>query len=54
MKTAILIALGAVFATMLLIALNGCKLDPSKLPPCTGREAYPDPCASAPRDAGRE
>lgn len=53
MKTAILIALGAVFATMLLIALTACRLDPSKVPPCTGG-GWPDPCAAAPRDAGRE
>jgi len=34
------------------IALNECKLDPAKVPPCTGRETFPDPCAAALRDAG--
>lgn len=26
--------------------------DASKVPPCTGGETWPNPCAAAPRDAG--
>lgn len=45
------IAIAFVAASFVLAA---CPLDPAKVPPCTGREVYPDPCAAASRDAGRE
>lgn len=52
MKTAIFVSFGVMFAALVGIALTSCKLDPAKVPPCTGTEKYPDPCAAAVRDAG--
>jgi len=34
------------------LGLLSCRLDPAKVPPCSGRETFPDPCAAALRDAG--
>ena len=42
---------GVVLAVVALVIT--CCYDATKLPPCTGGEEWPDPCAAAPRDAGR-
>lgn len=52
MKTAVCASAALLLCLLGAIVLSGCPLDPAKVPPCTGREAFPDPCAAAPRDAG--
>lgn len=46
------LAILVLLAALKLLLLTGCPLDPAKVPPCTGREAWPDPCAAGARDAG--
>lgn len=44
------LGLGAILAVL---AMAASCYDSTKVPPCTGGEAWPDPCAAAPRDAGQ-
>jgi hypothetical protein len=43
----------ATFLGLANLGLAASCYDSSKVPPCTGGEKWPDPCAAAPRDAGQ-
>jgi len=48
---ALLLGGALAFVCFVILVLTGCPL-PAHVPPCTGTEAWPDPCAGAVRDAG--
>lgn len=54
MRNAIIASMAALLAIGAIVALTSCKLDPSKLPPCSDKAVWPDPCAAGPRDAGTD